>query len=149
MSDGRRSWRRAGSGRDSALIVVRRRRSCVAAGRCGNVAIGTERAARGGDAAALGAIALGANGERCPVPDVAWASSDSRIATVEPLTGWCGRWHPGTVLILVDSGEESRRSELTVLPGAVAALQILGARPMAVARRSPSACWRGTRGVRT
>ncbi len=120
----------SGERRDSALIVVRRRGA--ASPPVASVNVAPHGALRPGEAAALTAIALGANGDTLSGADVAWASSDSRIATVEPLTGVVRALAPGTVLILVRSGEETATSELTVLPGAVAALQILGARPMAV-----------------
>ena len=44
---------------------------------------------------------------------------------------------PGSVLILARSGDETTLAELRVLSGAVAALQIIGVRPMAVRETLP------------
>jgi hypothetical protein len=48
------------------------------------------------------------------------------------LTGVARGLEPGTTIILARSGTDTSLAELTVVPGGAAALQILGARPMAV-----------------
>jgi hypothetical protein len=54
------------------------------------------------------------------------------VATVEALTGMARAHAPGTALILARIGSESSFADLTVRPGLLAPIQILGARPMAV-----------------
>ena len=120
----------SGERRDSVLLVVRRRgaRTPVVA----SVVVARPRPLRTGETATLAAAALGANGDTVAGADIAWSSSDTRIATVDRLTGVVQGRSPGTVLMLARSRDDSAVAELTVVPGAVAALQVLGVRPMAV-----------------
>jgi hypothetical protein len=80
----------------------------------------------------LDAVVRDAKGDTLPGASITWTSSDARVATVDPATGMVRARSPGTALMLARSGDETALSELTVLPGGVAALQILGMRPMAV-----------------
>ncbi len=119
-----------GAGRDSVVITVRRPGARVPV--VASITISALRPLRVGQSAALGAVVLGPTGDTLSGPEVTWASSNPQIATVEALTGTARAYAPGTALILARSGSETSLAELTVLPGAVATLQILGARPMAV-----------------
>jgi serine/threonine protein kinase len=114
---------------DSVLILVRRAGSVAAAA---SVAIAPHGPLRVGEFAALTAFVLGATGDTLPGAELGWSSSDTSVATVDPFTGTVHGLAPGTALILARSGVATTMSELSVLPGSVAALQILGLRPMAV-----------------
>ena len=61
-----------------------------------------------------------------------WQSGDESILTVNPRSGVVRAFAPGTVQIRARGGRRSAFAELTVLPAAVATLQVLGARTMAV-----------------
>jgi uncharacterized protein YjdB len=98
----------------------------------GAVAILTPPALRVGDSMALRAVALGAAGDTLAGVPMRWQSSDESILTVDPRSGMVRAFAPGTVLVRARGGRRSGSAELTVLPAAVATLQILGARPMAV-----------------
>jgi len=120
----------SGERRDSVPMLVRRRGSASPV--VASVAVAPHGPLRAGESSRLVAVVVGANGDTLAGADVMWASSDAGVATVDPLTGMVRALSPGNALILARSGDETTLSELTVLPGAVAALQILGARPMAV-----------------
>jgi serine/threonine protein kinase len=119
-----------GSGRDSVVITVRRRGARVPV--VSSIAIAPLSPLRAGDEATLAAVVLGAKGDTLQGADITWSSSNPGVATVEALTGVTRGLEPGTTTILARSGTESSLAELTVVPGDAAALQILGARPMAV-----------------
>ena len=123
----------SGAGRDSVVITVRKPGARVPA--AASVAI--DRASlgpvRAGDSTRVRAVALGPQGDTLSGAEISWASSNPQIASVDALTGVAQAHEPGTVMILATSGTQSSLAELTVLPNAVVALQVLGARPMAVA----------------
>jgi len=120
----------SGSGRDSVVVAVRRAGAHVPA--VGSVVIVSPPALRAGDSVALRAIVRGARGDTLPGADVTWSSSNPTVASVDALTGVAHAHAPGTAVILARSGTESSFAELTVLGSQIAAIQILGARPMAV-----------------
>jgi uncharacterized protein YjdB len=120
----------SGPGRDSVVISVRRPGARVPA--VGSIVIAAPPRLHPGDSAALRAIVRGATGDTLPAADVSWSSSNPAVATVDALTGLARAYAPGTTLILARSGTESSFTELAVRPVPVAAIQILGARPMAV-----------------
>jgi uncharacterized protein YjdB len=119
-----------GSARDSVVITVRRRGARVPA--VSSIAIAPLPPLRAGDEATLGAVVLGAKGDTLQGAEVTWSSSNPEVATVEALTGVARGLEPGTTQIVARSGNDTSLAELTVVPGGAAALQILGARPMAV-----------------
>ncbi len=119
-----------GSGRDSVVITVRRRGARVPA--VSSIAIAPLSPLRAGDEATLGAVVLGTKGDTLQGADITWSSSNPQVATVEALTGVARGLEPGTTVVLARSGTETSLAVLTVVPGDAAALQILGARPMAV-----------------
>ena len=119
-----------GSGRDSVVITVRRRGARVPA--VSSIAIAPLPPLRAGDEATLEAVVLGAKGDTLQGAELTWSSSNPQVATVEALTGVARGLEPGTTQIVARSGTDSSLAELTVVPGGAAALQILGARPMAV-----------------
>jgi serine/threonine protein kinase len=118
------------AGRDSVVITVRRRGARVPT--VSSIAIAPPPPLRAGDEATLGAVALGIKGDTLPSAEITWSSSNPEVATVEALTGVVRGLAPGTTTIMARSGTQSSLAELTVIPGGAAALQILGARPMAV-----------------
>ena len=120
----------SGAGRDSVVISVRR--SGARAPAVGSIVIGALPTLRVGDSLRLRALVRGAKGDTLAGAELTWASSNSTVATVEALTGLARAHAVGRALILARSGSESSFAELTVLPAPVAAIQILGARPMAV-----------------
>ncbi len=95
------------------------------------VSIITPPALRVGDSLSLRAVALGARGDTLTGIPVRWQSDDRAVVAVNP-RGVARAVAPGTVTVRARSGRRSAAAELTVLPAAVATLQILGARPMAV-----------------
>jgi serine/threonine-protein kinase len=95
------------------------------------VAILTPPALRVGDSLALRAVAVGIRGDTVRVP-IRWQSGDDGIAVVDARSGMVRAIAPGTVMVRARGGRRSGSAELTVLPAAVATLQVLGARPMAV-----------------
>ena len=119
-----------GSGRDSVVITVRRRGARVPA--VSSIAIAPLPPLRAGNEATLAAVVLGAKGDTLQGAELTWSSSNPQVATVEALTGVARGLEPGTTQIVARSGRDSSLAELTVVPGGAAALQILGARPMAV-----------------
>jgi serine/threonine protein kinase len=119
-----------GSGRDSVVITVRRRGARVPA--VSSIAIAPLPPLRAGDEATLGAVVLGAKGDTLQGAELTWSSSNPQVATVEALTGVMRGLEPGTTQIVARSGTATALAELTVVPAGAAALQILGARPMAV-----------------
>ena len=119
-----------GSGRDSVVITVRRRGARVPA--VSSIAIAPPPPLRAGDEATLEAVVLGAKGDTLQGAELTWSSSNPQVATVEALTGVARGLEPGTTQIVARSGRDSSLAELTIVPGGAAALQILGARPMAV-----------------
>jgi serine/threonine protein kinase/uncharacterized protein YjdB len=119
-----------GSGRDSVVITVRRRGARVPV--VSSIAIAPPPPLRAGDEATLGAVVLGAKGDTLQGAEITWSSSNPEVATVEALTGVARGLEPGTTQIVARSGNDTSLAELTVVPGGAAALQILGARPMAV-----------------
>ncbi|MGN6390651.1 MAG: protein kinase domain-containing protein [Gemmatimonadales bacterium] len=117
-------------GRDSLEIAVRR-----PAGRTPSVAavrIVPFPAIRVGDTLALHAVPLGAHGDTLLGADIDWASNRPGVASVDPASGVVRGTAPGTTVIVARSGLVTAFAELSVLPATVAAIQILGARPMAV-----------------
>jgi uncharacterized protein YjdB len=119
-----------GSGRDSVVITVRRRGMRVPA--VSSIAIAPPASLRTGEEATLAAVVLGMTGDTLPAAEITWSSSNPAVATVDALTGVARALEPGTTLIQARSGTQTSVAELTVVPGGVAAVQILGARPMAV-----------------
>jgi len=120
----------SGTGRDSVVVSVRRAGSRVPA--VGSILIAAPPALRAGDSIALRAAVRGPGGDSLPGAEITWASSNPLVASVDALTGMAHAHQPGTALILARSGTESSFAELTVLSNPIAAIQILGARPMAV-----------------
>ena len=119
-----------GAGRDSVVITVRRRGARVPA--VSSIAIAPLPPLRAGDEATLGAVVLGTKGDTLQGAEVTWSSSNPQVATVDALTGVARGLEPGITQIVARSGTGTSLAELTVVPGGAAALQILGARPMAV-----------------
>jgi serine/threonine protein kinase/uncharacterized protein YjdB len=119
-----------GSGRDSVVITVRRRGARVPA--VSSIAIAPLAPLREGNEATLEAVVLGVKGDTLQGTELTWSSSNPQVATVDALTGLARGVEPGTTQIVARSGRDSSLAELTVVPGGAAALQILGARPMAV-----------------
>jgi uncharacterized protein YjdB len=97
-----------------------------------SVAILTPPALRVGDSLALRAVAFGPTGDTLAGVPVRWRSDDSAIAQVDLHSGVVRAVAPGTVAIRARGGRRSASAEVTVLPAAVATVQILGARLMAV-----------------
>jgi uncharacterized protein YjdB len=120
----------SGAGRDSVVVSVRRPGARLPA--VGSIEIAAPPTLRVGDSIPLHALVRDAKGDSLPGAEVTWASSDASIATVEPLTGLVRAQAPGSTVILARSGTESSFAELVVLSGLPTAIQILGARPMAV-----------------
>jgi hypothetical protein len=120
----------SGAGRDSVVISVRRPGARVSA--VGSIAISPAPGLRVGDSLALRAVVLGIRGDTLSNAELTWTSSDPSVAIVDALTGVAHAQAPGTAQMLARIGNDSSVTELTVLPGPVAAIQILGARPMAV-----------------
>ncbi|MEP6688690.1 MAG: Ig-like domain-containing protein, partial [Gemmatimonadales bacterium] len=120
-----------GSGRDSVVITVRRRGMRVPA--VSSIAIAPLPPLRTGEETTLGAVVVGLKGDTLPGAEITWSSSNPQVASVEALTGVVRGVEPGTTQIEARSGTQTSLAELTVVPGGAAALQILGARPMAVA----------------
>src|SRR5262249_1022236 len=120
----------SGSGRDSVIISVRR--PGVRVPTVGSLAIVTPPTLRAGDSTALRAIARAPNGDTLAGAASTWTSNDPTVASVDPLTGMAHAHAPGTALVLARSGAQSSSAELTVLGSPIAAIQILGGRPMAV-----------------
>ncbi len=112
------------------MITVRRRGARVPV--VSSIVIAPVLPLRAGDEATLGAVALGAKGDTLPGAEITWSSSNPEVATVEALTGVAEGLEPGTTQIVARSGSDSSLTELTVVPANAVALQILGARPMAV-----------------
>src|SRR3954464_2546333 len=79
-----------------------------------------------------GGRAIGPRGETLGGLEITWASSNTDVATVDALTGAAQGRGPGIAMLVASGGGQSTAAELTVLPTAVAALQVLGGRPMAV-----------------
>jgi uncharacterized protein YjdB len=120
----------SGTGRDSVVISVRRAGARVPP--VGSILIATPPTLRTGDSVALRAIVRGPQGDSLPGAEVTWASSNAAVASVDALTGMAHANQPGSALVVARSGAESAFAELTVLGSPIAAIQILGARPMAV-----------------
>ena len=120
----------SGSGRDSVVISVRRPGARVLP--VASVTIGALPTLRVGDSVPLRALVRGVNGDTLLGRRDHLGIEQPAVATIEALTGMTRAHTPGTALILARSGNESSFTELTVLPPAVTAIQILGARPMAV-----------------
>ncbi|HUR95131.1 MAG TPA: Ig-like domain-containing protein [Gemmatimonadales bacterium] len=120
----------SGAGRDSVVIAVRR--PGVRVPTVASITIGPTRPLRVGDSTTLRALALGPGGDTLTNADVTWASNSPEILTVEALTGLARGHAAGTARVLVRSGDRTSTAELRVMPGTVGALQVLGARPMAV-----------------
>jgi hypothetical protein len=97
-----------------------------------SIAIAPPPPLRAGDEAPLAAVVLGVNGDTLQGAELTWSSTNSNVATVEALTGVARGLEPGTTQIMARTGRDSSVAELTVVPRSAAALQILGARPMAV-----------------
>jgi serine/threonine protein kinase len=121
----------AGAGvRNSLEIAVRRpngRLPAVAA-----VHIAPFPSLRVGDTLVLRAVTLGAGGDTLAGADVSWTASRPGVASVDGSSGVARGIAPGTTVLLARSGRETAFAELTVVPATVAAIQILGGRPMAV-----------------
>jgi uncharacterized protein YjdB len=122
-----------GQWRDSARIVVRqpvgkeaRSGSTPAA-----LSIPPHEALRVGDTATLVAEALDSAGRPLRAARVRWSSSEPQVADVDA-AGKVRAYAPGTALIIARSGAESGISPISVLPAAVASIQVEGARPLKV-----------------
>jgi uncharacterized protein YjdB len=89
-------------------------------------------ALRVGDSLALRAVALGASGDTLLRVPIRWQSDDDGVVSIDPASGVARALGPGTAIVRARGGRRSAFAELTVLPAAVATLQILGARPVAV-----------------
>jgi hypothetical protein len=87
---------------------------------------------RVGDTARLVAVALDGRGNRLRTAQISWSSSEPRIAGVDGRTGKVRAYSPGTAVIIARSGIEAAISPLAVLPAAVAAVRVEGARPLKV-----------------
>jgi uncharacterized protein YjdB len=120
----------SGTGRDSVVISVRRSGTRVPA--VGSILIATPPTLRSGDSVALRAIVRSPRGDSLPAAEVTWASSNPAVASVDALTGMAHANRPGSALVVARSGTESAFAELTIMGSPIAAIQILGARPMAV-----------------
>jgi serine/threonine protein kinase len=96
------------------------------------ISIAIPPALRVGDSLTLRALALGASGDTLAGMPIRWWSDDGAVVAVNPRSGVARALAPGTVTVRARAGRRSAATELTVLPAAVATLQILGARPMAV-----------------
>jgi len=120
----------SGTGRDSVVLSVRR--AGTRAPVVGSIVIATPPALRAGDSIALRATVRGPRGDSLPGADVSWTSSNPTVATVDTLTGMAHAHQPGTALVQARSGNQSSVVELSVLASPIAAIQILGGRPMAV-----------------
>lgn len=120
----------SGTGRDSVVISVRR--AGARSPSVGSILIATPPTLRAGDSVALRAIVRDLRGDSLPGAEVSWTSSNPGVASVDTLTGMARGHQPGTALVQARSGSESSSTELTVLSSPIAAIQILGARPMAV-----------------
>jgi hypothetical protein len=77
-------------------------------------------------------VVLGASGDTLTGVPIRWQSEDGDVVAIDPRSGVVRALGPGTVMVRARGGRRSASAELTVLPAAVATLQILGARPMAV-----------------
>jgi hypothetical protein len=120
----------SGSGRDSVMLVVRRPGLRVPP--VASIAVEPVPTLTLGGVAGLRAHAMSAAGDTVPGADLAWSSSDPEIVAVDPIAGLARAVGVGTALVTARSGRAAAAVELTVLGAPVAALQILGGRPMAV-----------------
>jgi uncharacterized protein YjdB len=120
----------SGTSRDSVSIVVRRPGVRLPAVQ--SIAIEPVPSLTVGAVAALQAHAFGAGGDSVPGADLTWSSSNPEVATVEPLSGVVHGIDVGTAKLTVRSGRSFAATQVTVRGTPVAALQILGGRPMAV-----------------
>jgi uncharacterized protein YjdB len=123
-----------GRSRDSARIVVRRATGNEA--QAGSVAaalsIPPPEALQVGDTATLVAAALDPRGRPLKTAGVSWSSSQPQVADVDAATGRVRAKAQGTALIIARSGTESAIAQVSVLPAAVAAIRVEGARPLKV-----------------
>jgi hypothetical protein len=120
----------SGNGRDSVMLLVRR--PGLPAPAVTSIAIDPVPALTPGGAAALRARVVSASGDSLSGAEVVWSSSDPEIVTVDPGAGLARAVGVGTAVVTARSGRASTAVNVTVLGAPVAALQILGGRPMAV-----------------
>ncbi len=85
-----------------------------------------------GDTVTLVAAALDPRGRPLKAAHVSWSSSQPQVADVDAATGRVRAYTPGTALIIARSGTESAIAPVSVLPAAVAAVRVEGARPLKV-----------------
>ncbi len=104
----------SGERRDSAAIVVRRPTTEPPA--AASVSISPHGSLRVGDTITLAAAVLDGKGDPLAGAEVAWSSSEPRLAAVDSLTGQVRGFAPGTATIIATSGSKVARSQLTVLP---------------------------------
>jgi uncharacterized protein YjdB len=120
----------SGAFRDSLTLIVRR--PGIRAPAVGSIAIEPVAPLSVGSIVALRAHPLSVGGDSAAGAPPTWSSSDPEIVLVDPLTGQARAVGAGTVTVTARSGRSAGSTELTVLGAPVAALQILGGRPMAV-----------------
>jgi uncharacterized protein YjdB len=109
----------SGELRDSAAIVVRPPADEPPS--VASVSISPHRSLRVGDSVTLTAAVLDEKGAPLSGTDVAWSSSEPRLAAVDPRTGQVRGYAPGTVTIMATSGSKAARSQVSVLPAEVSA----------------------------
>jgi uncharacterized protein YjdB len=123
-----------GGSRDSARIVVRPARGKeIASGPvAAALSISPHDPLQVGDTATLLAAALDLRGRPLKKAYVTWSSSQPQVAEVDAATGKVRAYAPGTALIIARSGTESAIVPVSVVPAAVAAIRVEGARPLKV-----------------
>jgi hypothetical protein len=104
----------SGEWRDSMAIVVRR--PAAQPPEAASVSISPHGSLRVGDTVMLAATVLDGSGAPLAGAEVAWSSTEPRLAAVDALTGQVRGFAPGTATIVATSGSKAARSEVTVLP---------------------------------
>jgi hypothetical protein len=104
----------SGEWRDSMAIVVRR--PAAEPPEAASVSISPHGSLRVGDTVMLAATVLDGSGAPLAGAEVAWSSTEPRLAAVDALTGQVRGYAPGTATIVATSGSKAARSEVTVLP---------------------------------
>jgi serine/threonine protein kinase/uncharacterized protein YjdB len=102
----------SGEWRDSLAVVVRPPTAEPAAA---SVSISPPGSLRVGDTVTLDAAVLDEKGSPLAGAEVAWSSSEPRLAEVDALTGQVRARAPGTATIVATSGSKAARSQVTVL----------------------------------
>jgi hypothetical protein len=119
----------SGNRRDSVVLVVR---PGLRPSAMGSIAIEPVPALTLGGVVPLKAHVFTGAGDSVPGAELSWRSSDPEIVAVDPRTGLAQAMGVGAAKLTVRSGRLAASTELNVLSAPVAALQILGGRPMAV-----------------